>query len=127
MSVSWNINLTNLIMLLASLYSNSDRAILVARGAGLDPADIDFTGPSKVIWLRIVEEANKRDSILELLRIAKADFPNVDFDTLRRLLGQRKAPEAPELVTWRGASIDAEQLEKVTGQQPTFLPVSFLE
>lgn len=126
MPSSWNTGLSNLITLLASLYSSPDQARIVLRHVGLDPARIDLAGPPNVVWLRIVEEANKRALIPELLRIAKNDFSNVDFETLGLLLDQQ-LPTAPELGQRPQSPGVAEQFEQVTGQQPTFLPVSFLE
>ena len=82
MSIWWNTALNDLITLLGSLYSTSDKALFTLRRAGLDPAEIDLAGPAKVVWLRIVEEANKRGLISEFLRIGKADFPNVNFEAL---------------------------------------------
>jgi V8-like Glu-specific endopeptidase len=122
--MSWNKTLNNLITLMASLYSTSEQALFFLKRVGLDPINLNLVGSPKDVWLRIIDEANKRDLIPATLRIAKADFPNVDFSVF--VSGQGRVPESLDIKAWHSAG-DRMKFEKVTGQQPTFLPISFLE
>jgi hypothetical protein len=99
MSLGWNAALNDLILLLAGLYPDRDRARFAVREAGLDPDKIEFTGPPPTFWMRIVEEANKRDQISALLRVAQGEFPNMDFgeleEQLERASQSRKVTRPP--------------------------------
>jgi hypothetical protein len=129
MSPTWNPALNDVILLLAGLYPDRERARFVVKQAGLDPNDIDFSGVPKVFWMRIVEDANLRDKVTALLLTARDDFPNVDFAVLHQQLSRPPSAAASRLSddAWRGPVTFARTLEKVIGAQPTFLPVSFLE
>ncbi len=129
MSIGWSPILNDLIGLLASLYPDRDRARFTVRITGLDPDEIDFTGIPKIFWMRIVEEVNRRDMVQALIRVAKADFPNVNFDALAQQLRQPTSPTMPRLGddAWKGPATGGGNLEKIIGTQPTFLPISFLE
>ena len=124
----WNDALNDLILLLAGLYPDRDKRFAVRR-TGLDPDEIDFMGPPKVFWMRIVEEANKRDKVADFLKVAGDDFPNIDFALLDQQLRRPTPPAVPRVSddTWKGPATAAGLLEKVIGAQPTFLPISFLE
>jgi hypothetical protein len=129
MPLTWNEALNGLIFLFAGLYPDRDKARLVVKRAGLDPDDIDFSGVPKVLWMRVVEEANRRDKVQPLIDVAKQDFDNVNFSSLEHQLRQPKKPLAEPTIPdpqWKGPPAAA-GLEKVMGDQPTFLPISFLE
>jgi hypothetical protein len=121
--------LNDVILLLAGLYPDRDKARFAVKRAGLDPWEIDFANVPKVFWMWIVEEAHKRDKIPDLLNVAKGDFPNIDFGPLDQLLMHPTPGAVPRLSDdlWRGPTTATGVLEKVIGAQPTFLPVSFLE
>jgi hypothetical protein len=129
MSIGWNPALNDLIPLLGGLYPSSDSARLAVRRAGLDPDQIDLTGAAKFIWLRIVEEANRHRLVEALIRVAAGDYPNIDFNAFTRQMRQPTLPTVPRLSddAWKGPRTVAATLEKVTGSQPTFLPIRFLE
>ena len=129
MSKGWNAALNDLITLLASLYPDADKARFAARKLELDVTEIDFAGAPKIVWMRIVEEANRHDTIQDLIKIGKEDFPNVDFHVLEQQLRLPTLPAVPRLTddAWRGAVPITAGLEKIIGAQPTFLPISFLE
>lgn len=129
MSIDWNPALNNLINLLAGLYTEPDEAKLIVRKVNLDPARINFSGPSLVMWMRIVEEANKHLKIPDLIDIAKKDYPHIGFDVLDqqfKLSASFKSPKFDD-ATWKGSASLSTNLEQVIGEQPTFLPISFLE
>jgi hypothetical protein len=130
MSLSWHETLNDLVILLAGLYPERDKARFVMIRAGVSPDDIDFSGSPRVIWLRAVEEANKRDKVRALINVVQQDYDNVNLAALEQRLQQPSlAFSAPPIteVDWKAPPIPASVLEKVIGAQPTFLPVSFLE
>lgn len=92
MPLTWNPALNDLITLLARLYPDRDKARLAVREAGLDPDRIDLMGPPPTFWMRIVEEANRRDGVWTLLGVAREEFPNVDFSAVEQLLRQPTRP-----------------------------------
>ncbi|MBI5715966.1 MAG: trypsin-like peptidase domain-containing protein [Chloroflexi bacterium] len=129
MPIGWNVALNDLIVLLAGLYPDREKTRFVVRRSGLDPDEIDFAGTPKVFWMRIIEEINRRDMVQSLIKVGKGDFPNVNFDTLEQQLKQPALRTERELKDneWKGAIAGANNLEKIIGAQPTFLPISFLE
>jgi hypothetical protein len=106
----------DLITLLASLYSSPEDAVFFLQRVGLDPINVNLVGSSKHRWLRIIDEASKRDLMPETLRIAKADFPNVDFSVF--VSGQGRGLESPDI---SGTDLGA------TFQPPTDLSHVLLE
>jgi S1-C subfamily serine protease len=130
MLFGWNDALNDLIVLLAGLYPDRDKARFVIKQTRLSPDEIDFSGVSKVFWMRVVEEATKRDKIHALINVAKQDFDNVNFAPLEQRLQEPRKPSAARRITeydWKGPATAVGGLEKVIGAQPTFLPISFLE
>ena len=132
----WHPALNELISLLAGLYSDKGKARLAVWKAGLNPDDIEWEGVPPVVWMRIVEEAYlRRDSVPELIRIAKEDFPNKSqaLDVIEQRLQQpaiaQPPSNAPRLSEgeWKASPVSMGCLEKVIGGQPTFLPISFLQ
>jgi hypothetical protein len=129
MSIGWNAALNDLILLLADFYPDSDRAHLVVRQTGLDPTEINFTGAPKIFWMRIIEEANKRDMVHVLISVVKADFSNVNFAALEQQLRQPTPSAGPRLDddVWKGPVTMTKGLERIIDAQPTFLPITFFE
>lgn len=129
MSIDWHVALNDLISLLAGLYQDPDKARLAVRISGLDPNEINFAGTPKIFWMRIIEEANRRDMVQALINVAKKEFPNINFDSLEQQLRRPTLLTVPSLSdsAWKGPVTAAGNLEKIIGDQPTFLPISFLE
>jgi hypothetical protein len=127
MPVVWAKGLNDLILLLAGLYPDPDRARFAVRRAGMDPDGLDLAGPPRIVWLRIVEEANRRQAVYALLNVAREDYSNLDLAALEKQLQQE--PMGPRLDdrAWKGQHRDGGTLERVIGAQATFLPISFLE
>jgi V8-like Glu-specific endopeptidase len=127
----WNPALNVLIDLLAELYPDSDAARLVVMRAGLDTSRINFAGAPKIFWMRIVEEANKHTAMtLALVKIAKEDYPsNVNFDVIEPPLRPLTPLVEPKLQDrdWKGPITLTVNMERIIGDQSTFLPISFLE
>jgi V8-like Glu-specific endopeptidase len=126
--MSWDRSLTQLVDLLAGIYRNPSDAELVARRAGLPLENIDLSGRPKTMWMRIVEEARLQKSLDALVAAVHEQYPNIDFPTLKRESDQRgSVGSIIDERDWKGNDLSGNHLEKVTGAQPTFLPISFLE
>jgi len=67
--------LNELERILAQLYSTSEAARLVTDHVGIPHTFIDFDGPIGAVWHRIVEQADKRQKVPDLLRKAISDYP----------------------------------------------------
>src|SRR5262245_63911642 len=115
MPTDWNVALNDLIILLAGLYPDPNQARFAVRRSGLDPDEIDLAGTPKVFWMRIVEEANRRDNIPGLLVVAKDDSPNIDFGVLDQQLRRPTPPAVPRLSddAWKGPATAVGVLEKI--------------
>lgn len=130
MPLDWNSALSDLNVRLAKLYPDQKKSRFLVRQAGLDPDEIKWSDIPKVVWMNVLEEANRRDKVLEVVKVAKKDFANVDFSTLEQRLSQStEGLDAPVLPNddWKGPPAVGGDLEKIIEAQPTFLPISFLE
>jgi hypothetical protein len=93
MSLTWHPALNDLIPVLARLYPDRDKARLVVRKADLDPDNMDLAGAPPTFWLRIIEEANKRDKVSDLIGVVRGEFPNVDFSDVEQRLREPARPQ----------------------------------
>ena len=127
-AMSWDSSLTQLVDLLAGIYRNPSDAELVARRAGLPLENLDLSGRPKTMWMRIVEEARLQNCLDALVAAVHEQYPNIDFPTLKRQSDHRGSVGSTiDERDWKGSDLSGNHLEKVTGAQPTFLPISFLE
>jgi hypothetical protein len=124
----WDSSLSKLVDLFAGIYRSASDAEFVVRRAGLPLENIDISGKPRIMWMRIVEEAHLQDRLDELVAVVHEQYPNIDFPTLRRQADCR-GPAASVIgeSDWKGGELAGDQLEKITGAQPTFLPISFLQ
>src|SRR5262249_40751196 len=124
----WEPVLNNLVDLFAGVYRDPGSAAVVVRKAGLAPENIDLSGKPKSMWLKILEEANLQGRVSDLVRVVAEEYPTLDIPALRSC---SEAPLAagPKIdeSRWKGAVFKGGSLERITGAQPTFLPISFLE
>lgn len=86
---------------LARLYADSDSARRVAADAGIPEQFVEFDGPAIDAWRRIVDQADKRGVLANLLRVVTKDYSN--NSKLQRMYGAflydpRTAPEGPLIV-----------------------------
>lgn len=70
---------------LAQIYTTTDAARLVMDSAGIPSTFVEFKGPVIEIWHRIVEQADKRNKLPDLLRVAIRDYPQ--RERLQRIYG----------------------------------------
>lgn len=79
--------------------------------------------------MRIVQEANKHDLVTNLIDVASEEYPKVDFVGLKRQLTTPTPLASPSLSedAWKPPDQSSGVLEQIIGNQPTFLPISFLE
>lgn len=129
MSLDWNDALSDLIILLAGLYPDRDKARLASRLAQLDPDNIDISGLPKIFWMRIVEEAHRRKKVQNLIDVAKKDFENIDFRMLEEQLQQstKSLERKIDDNDWKASGGAPGGFEKIMAAQPTFLPIRFLQ
>jgi hypothetical protein len=79
--------------------------------------------------MSILREARRfDDGLLKIARVAQKDYPNIDFPSIIRQIDEG-AVRGPKLTepAWKGPPTVDEGLEKIISEQPTFLPISFLE
>ena len=62
--------------LFARLYPGRGEARRVVADAGIDSVRIDFSGPAKTLWFRIIEEAEKVGGVDALLARARQEYPD---------------------------------------------------
>jgi V8-like Glu-specific endopeptidase len=126
--VVWSEKLTNLNDVLAGLYPLTADSIRIVDDAGLPRAFIAFQQRAIDNWHAILDEANKRDKVSDLVRVARKDYPDDPF--LKRAeegkLASVRGPILGQDLTWNG-ELPTGTLEKLMGQASTLMPISFLE
>lgn len=70
---------------LAALYGDLDSAKRVVADAGIPTTYLEFDGPIINVWHRIIEQAEKRHKLPDLLRVVIRDYPQ--RATLQRIYG----------------------------------------
>src|SRR4051812_4577957 len=115
--------------LLVRYYPDPMSARDVSEKAGLNTRFINFGGSTDNVWMSILREARKFDEgLLKIARVGQKDYPNIDFPSIVRQIDEG-AFRGPKLAgpAWKGPPTMDEGLEKIIGEQPTFLPISFLQ
>jgi hypothetical protein len=127
--MSWDNSLSGFFDLLVRCYPDPTSARDVVEKAGLSTGLITFGDNIDNVWMSILGEAWKCiDGLLKIACVAQKDYPNVDFPSILRQIDEG-AVRGPKLAehAWKGAPRIDERLEKLIGDQPTSLPLSFLE
>lgn len=125
--MAWDENLTNLNDVLAGLYPLTTDSIRIVDDAGLPKVLIAFQPRAIDNWHAILDEANKRGKVSDLIRVARKDYPEDPF-LKRAEEGKLASVRGPILSEdLRNSEMPAETLEKIMGQQSALLPISFLE
>jgi hypothetical protein len=118
-------SLTNLNRVLATLYPTISDARRIAAASELNLAMIEFDNKAISNWFNILEYANARDRVDNLVKAALEENPE---DESLRGAQQRSPPpilEGPE-ARWSGPS-GAPALEKLMGDKSTLVPITYLE
>jgi hypothetical protein len=124
----WDENLTNLNYVLAGLYPLTRDAIRIVDMARLPKIHIAFSDKGIDNWHAILDEANKRGKVIDVIRAAQQDYPDDPF-LIQAEQGQLKTVRGPIIdkdVTWKSDYASA-RLEKILGHRSTLVPISFLE
>ncbi|HWJ41115.1 MAG TPA: trypsin-like peptidase domain-containing protein [Candidatus Limnocylindrales bacterium] len=112
--------------LLANLYPTVEDARVLVTDAGLEAARIEFSSKAITNWFNILQYANPRNAIDDIISTALKDNPNNEL--LERAL-KREPPaiaEGPEANNWSGPA-GTSQLEKIMGKTSTLVPIAYLE
>ena len=132
--MGWDEKLTALNHVLANLYPIQKESLRVVNEAGLRPAYIQFSSKAIDNWHSILVEASNTGKVLNLIRVARNDYPE-DVILIQAEKAERKrwpgltSMAAPVLDTdlpWR-SDLTPDGIEKIMGKQSTLLPISFLE
>jgi V8-like Glu-specific endopeptidase len=124
----WDDSLTSLLDLLVRNYPDASSARDVAEKAGLATRFVSFSGHIDNVWMSILRQAGKSETGLEdIARVAQRDNPSIHFSSLVQQINQG-AIRGPNLANsdWKGPLTVDQETEQIIGQQPTFLPISFL-
>src|SRR6266487_4885637 len=70
----WDINLTDLKDALAELYTKEDDYRAVARESELNEGKITFTGKAGTAWSEILNEAQKQNKVLNIIKRVRKDY-----------------------------------------------------
>lgn len=120
-----------LIDIFAGLIDDKLTIKYMAERAAMPMGMLDLSGPPKVLWLKVLQEARKQEMLEAVLDAVAADYPRLNWNAIRDVANNAGASDnvsAPSLGDgdWH-SRISQDQLEKITGNQPTFLPLHFFE
>jgi V8-like Glu-specific endopeptidase len=112
--------------ILANLYPTVSDARLVVKDARLDQTRIEFSNKGITTWNSILEYANQREKVDDVIKRALDEFP--ENEQLKDALKGAPPPviEGPEAKQWNGPTVAA-QLEKIIGAASTLVPITYLE
>lgn len=128
--MGWNDTLSALGYVLAGLYPFREESYRIVVQAGIPPQYVSWQAKAIDNWFQIIRSANDRNKVLDVAREALKEHP--DNSILLEVVKQNgdlkplKAPEIDKDLPWK-SELSGDTLEKIMGQQSTFLPVSFLE
>lgn len=126
----WDQYHEDLLDFLPALYLfNASAASDLAIRAGLPVRFLRSGGDINNVWMQVLQMADLIPGGLErLIDVAKKDHPKVPFPIPQKTAGVPPdiAPRIKEL-PWHSTALSGQVLEKVMGEEPTFLPIHFLE
>lgn len=125
--MAWNTTLTHLRDILATLYPLQADARRLIVDAGLKPAMVAFDARAINTWQSILEEADKHNKIIDIVRIAYEEYPANSWLGLA-VTNQLNGLRGPDIykASWKTDTSD-DGLEKIISEQNTILPISFLD
>lgn len=118
-----------LLQIMCDYYPDADRARVLVNSLAIPTDYMDFSGPPKTMWFRLLSEIEKHTAFKTVFNQVKLDYPNSQWQNVEPILLSDAASVAPVEIppeNWRGDA-SRSHLEKLTGQQSTLLPISFLE
>lgn len=126
--MAWTKRFSQLNDALADLIYSHQGITRLAQEAGLPPSKINFTGNAMEIWHSVINELDKRGKVQDLIAVARRHFPENPF--LKAAIGIDEIdysffPELDTISNWQQP--DYNQLEVLTLEKSTLLPISFLE
>lgn len=123
----WNETLTALDHVLARLYPTVEDSYRIVAAAGIPPEFVAFQRRAIDNWFQILIEANNRNKVLDVVRLVLEQYPDdpILIQAQKGDLIRLKGPEIKDK-NWK-ATLPDDAIEKIMGQQSTFLPLSFLE
>jgi V8-like Glu-specific endopeptidase len=126
--MAWNYTLTVLNYVLAGLYPFPNESHRIVTEADILPQFVAFRDKAIDTWFEILRVADSQKKVVDIVRVALKEHPDnsVLIQAEKGELAQVKAPAIDKDLTWK-AALSADTVEKIMGQQSTFLPVSFLE
>jgi len=126
--MAWNDNLTNLNYVLAGLYPLLDQSLPVVDRANIPKTHIRFQQAAIDNWWAILDQADKRGKVVDIVRAARRDYPEDPFLELAEKgeLNSVRGPILGEDISWDSQQ-PTETLEKIMGKASTILPISFLD
>src|SRR5260370_41018765 len=77
--MAWNDNLTNLNDVLAGLYPLLSDSYRIVDAAGIPKAFVAFQPRAIDNWHAVLDEANNREKVLDVIRVARKDYPENPF------------------------------------------------
>lgn len=114
---------------LSGLYyrSNDITSLLIA--AGFQPQKFVLDGSANVIWTLATRTIENQDKIKDLVTKALEEYPDNPIlkDYLVKDNTDVKSVYGGEDPVWKGGTNKTTYNEKITGEQTTLLPISFLE
>lgn len=127
--MAWNETLFNLRDALADLYPTVQLSIELLRSAEVPTGRIAFDTAAYSNWFNILDYADKREMVREIVEKAHEDWP--ENEVLKVYLREGELPgvrgaDIRDDIDWR-APTDEDTLEKIIGPESTLLPISFLE
>ena len=122
----WNRYLTTIRNVLAGLYWRNEDIRRIVIESGINPVYISFGDRPINVWQSVIEEAQKREMLDEIIDVARKEYPKVPSLELAQndLLLSIQTPEIVDNM-WQGPT-DSTQLEKIMGSVSTLRPISFL-
>lgn len=112
--------------ILANFYPLDSDARRIAAKVGLKPAMIAFESKAISTWFNVLQNANARDKVDEIVEAALEDFPGDESLLQARDQAPPVNVKGPDARQWSGPATSA-TLERLMGPKSTLVPISYLE
>lgn len=126
--MAWSQKMSQLNEVLADLYYTQASIIRVVQISDLRPSDMNLSGSAMQIWNSVIDEAEKRGKLDRLIESAHSDYPNNPFLISAKSsaeINYSLQPNIDDVSVWKEP--DRSELEVLTFEKSTLLPISFLE